>query len=259
MKITVAIPLYHAEKWIDRISQNINHLPINCEILVSSQTPEDGVIDRLKELHNGDKRIRFFLTDGLKGWRTHVNQLIQNCQSEAFSILAQDDWIDSIYYPALIAKLESDPKAVMTFGQIIGYHMPGLDAPCAMPMPENRPAIVPYKQAIHLLKHWNLGIPYRGLIRTTYLQLIEPTPGDQFADLIWVFGLACKGHIYNVPEATYHKHYSPESAHAQWAPFETALDAPTRLKLLKREIKRAYLSRPLLRILACLWLKLRYF
>lgn len=65
---------------------------------------------------------------------------------------------------------------------------------------------------------WNLGVPFRAVIRREVLTGIPATPGDAFADQVWVFGMALRRHLRYVPEALYLKRYHARNTHQHWTP-----------------------------------------
>lgn len=241
MKFTVAIPIYHGGKWVDRISENILKIPSEATILLSSQTPEDGVLHQLRQRHRGDKRLCFLEPVETRGWREHVNVLIRYCRNQAFAILAQDDSIEVDMYSRMVQILSEDPECSVAFPQVVAVDFQGNSEPVAfISPPRSEEPETLYAEALRLSKNWNLGIPYRGLVRAKYLCPIQPTPGDAFADLFWVFSLACRGRLREVPGAVYIKQYHDQSVHAAWKEFHKEFSKHDRYSLFKREIVRVY-------------------
>lgn len=215
-RLTVAIPLFRAAPWYENILENIRRIPADALILLSDETHSDDTAQRVAEHFEEDPRIRLRLRNGRPGWREHCNALIRECETGCFSLLPQDDLITPGYYEKLVAALDSHPGAGLAFGPIIAegrrHHQPSRfpSPPFALGSFE------PWLEAIKLERRWNLGIPFRGVIRQAILRPISPTPGDQFADQVWVFGMALAAHLLEVPDAPYIKRFHPGNTHGRW-------------------------------------------
>ncbi len=217
-RLTVAIPLHRAGSWVETVSANIERIPARSRIVLSDETQADDALDRLAHRFRGDPRLTIRRKPGRPGWREHANALISEARTELFSILPQDDAISPGYYEKLVETLDRSPSAGIAFGTIHTVDIPvGADGPMAGP-PFALGARVPWREALELDDRWNLGIPWRGVIRRTVLLPMTATPGDRFADQIWVFGMALVAHLVEVPEAIYTKHYHLDSVHGNWAP-----------------------------------------
>ncbi len=239
--LTVLIPLHKARSWIDVVSENIRCCPMDCRILISDRTLADDALSALKNLHAHDTRIYFLGKKGTPGWREHINWLLPKVKTRFFSILAQDDSISNEYYEKLLEAHQRDPRLAISFGSIIAHNLPGKSEPVRFSgLPIKTGVNKPWEEAIELAARWNLGIPYRGVIKGNCTRKVAPTPGDRFADFVWVFGIGLKGYIQEVEGALYHKRYHDRSTHLTWAP----LTAEERVRFLTKELKRGLLFWP---------------
>lgn len=239
--LTVLLPLHQARGWVDVISENIKRCPKDCCIMISDRTLADDAICILKTLHAKDRRITFLGKKGTPGWRGHVNWLLPKVKTRFFSILAQDDTIADGYFEMLLEAHQRDPGLAISFGSIIAHDLPGKTEPVQFAgLPIKTGVNKPWEEAIELSARWNLGIPYRGVIKRNYARAIAPTPSDRFADFVWVFGIGLKGYLHEVKGAIYHKRYHDESAHANWRP----LTSDEKIRFLEIELKRGMFLRP---------------
>ena len=234
--LTVVIPLHKGKPYVDQISSNINNIPAGVQIILSDQTQEDDALKVLAERHARDPRITVRSKLSAPGWRIHANELIAETTTEYFSILAQDDIINSSYYPKLVSALRKNSKAGLAFGRIevLDYRKASVERHFFSGPPFQLGRNPPWVDAIELDRQWNLGIPYRGVIRKRILQTIDETPGDRFADQIWVFGMALLEPMVEVADAIYTKPYHHNNIHTSWEP----LVGDERLYFLRREIER---------------------
>ena len=239
-RVTIFIPLHSALRWVDNISEVIRNCPKDALIVVSDRTLEDNALKILRDVHRLDPRLKFLAVSGNPGWREHVNWFLPQVRSEFFSIMPQDDCISRGHYESLLAALDADPTRGIAFGRIEAHGIPGKNAPVlfpAMPPPPSFSAWQdPWRAAIALDRDWNLGIPFRGLIRKGLLLPILATPQDRFADQLWVLGMSLTAKLVEVPQAIYHKRYYPESTHAEWMP----LSNKERLVALQAEVERRF-------------------
>lgn len=237
--LTLIIPLHAARPWVENVSEIIKNSPASARIIVSDQSFVDDALEILKEKHRYDARLHFSAVAAEVGWREHVNWLLPRVETEMFSIMPQDDSFSPGYYEQLIAALQSDPDAGIAFGRMDAFGLNGMDTPVRF---ESMPDVgggEHWEAAIKLVEQWNLGIAYRGVIRTRLRRPVLPTPGDRFADLVWMYGLALSTKLVEVQGAIYRKRYFKKSTHAQWEP----LTETERYQLFLREMRRTFTFR----------------
>ncbi|MCA9072635.1 MAG: glycosyltransferase, partial [Planctomycetaceae bacterium] len=238
-QLTILIPLHRAGPWVWNITQNLQRFPEDCRVLISDATLKDEAVNWLEERHAGDSRVQFFRKASDIDWRVHINELLERVDTEFASILPQDDAIHAGYYEALMAALDANPSAGLAFGVIDAIH-PLSQVPERLPSPPfplgESP---PYVEAIRLDRTWNLGAPWRGVVRR---DLLWPTPliPHDFADQIWTFGIALRAHLVEVPSAIYLKRYHANCTHLGWKP----LNGETREQILRETIEHHFADNP---------------
>jgi hypothetical protein len=235
----VAIPLHGAGRWIDVISDNITAIPDSASVVVSDRSRLDDTLEVLRRRHRRDRRIRFVDDAGGTGWREHVNALLSDCDTPTFSILPQDDSVSAGHYEALLGALHDQPDAGLAFPHLRAVFENG-DEFDHRPPPFPLGSRPPWEEAIRLRAEWNLGVPWRGVVRRRHLRPMIPTPGDVWADAIWVFGIALETHLVHVPDVVYRKRYHDTNTHGAWAR-PSASDV---YRLQRREIDRRLGGQP---------------
>lgn len=237
--LTIAIPLHGAARWVDEVSANIAAAPQGARIVLSDRSQLDDALLELRGRHGTDRRVRYVEGFAGQGWREHVNELIAESSTPMFTILPQDDSIAPGHYERLVSALNTRPSAGLAFPTLRRRGIGGDDLDHAHP-PFALGARPPWEEAIALRQTWNLGIPWRGVIRHRYLRPMLATPGDVWADLIWVFGIALETYLVEVPEAVYFKRYHDANTHGDWAP----LPAEDMLRLQLAEVERRLGGQP---------------
>ncbi len=96
-KLTVAIPLFKGVRWIPNIIDNIAKIPDDARIILSDQNESDDAVKILSQVFKNDPRVLIRVRRGKNGWREHCNALINENDSEMFSLLPQDDSISTSY------------------------------------------------------------------------------------------------------------------------------------------------------------------
>ncbi|QDT41425.1 hypothetical protein Pan241w_14860 [Gimesia alba] len=238
-RLTVLMPVHRGRRWVDSISKTINGCPAGCRIIVSDITQLDDALDVLEQRHQGDQRVCFRRRAGVADWRLHANELLSLADTEFFSIMPQDDEIGPGYYEELIAALDATPSAGLAFGVIEKLDLKRNQQTRTPTVPIPLGMKPPWWEAIHLDRHWNLGIPYRGVVRQ---QFNSPLPlfSHDFADQIWVFGIALQTYLVEVPTAVYLKQYHENNTHSTWEP----LVGEQRRDILLNEIETRLADQP---------------
>jgi hypothetical protein len=231
-RLTILIPLHCSQEWLENICQNIQRCPSDCRIIISDVTMRDDTIVQLEKRHADDSRIVFRKRESDLEWRQHLNELFELVETEFFSILPHDDYTSDDYYPQLIAALDQDQNVGLAFGSIWRTYTHGGAPKKFLRPPFKLRRRSPWRDAIDLDQRWNLGIPWRGVIRSTYLW---PTPINPYgySDQLWVFGIALQTYLEEVPSAVYYKRYHENNTHSAWEP----LKGKKRMKLLRGIIK----------------------
>ena len=238
-ELTIVIPLHGGGRWVDVISDNIAMAPRHARIVISDQSHVDDALRVLRARHRADRRVQFVAGRSGPGWREHLNRLIAANTAPLFSVLPQDDSIASGYYESLVSALHDRPAAGLAFPRLRAIREGQADVEHGPP-PFALGARPPWEEAIALLREWNLGVPWRGVVRRRHLRPLLATPNDAWADLIWVFGIAVEAHLVEVPEAVYRKRYHDDNTHHTWVP----LPQEELLRLQRIEIERRLRRRP---------------
>jgi hypothetical protein len=215
-RLTVGIPLHRAAAWVDNVSQNLSALPPGTTVLLSDLTAEDDALAKLRRRHRYDRFVRVAAAAPAAGWREHYNHLLAAATTELFAWLPQDDRITAGYYEGLVGALDACSTASLAFGPMVSV---GADfrEPAVFTMPPMELGVhLPEYEAVTLMRHWNLGVAFRGVFRRPWSRPLPSMPGGHHADVFWVFGLALSGHLVPVRDSVYVKRFHAENTHEGW-------------------------------------------
>lgn len=228
-RLTIAIPLHGAERWIDTVIANVGRAPASCRVVISDASGVDDAVERLDRIFADDERVSVVKRDTTLDWIAHANLLLDEASTEYFCWLPQDDLVSTQgYFELLVEALDENPDQVLAFPTVMRRISKGMFRrrelePAAFRPPPDLPAGQPVEAAaVRLLQHWNLGLAWRGVFRTARARQI---PSTSFCpDVLWSFSMVLAGGLVWVPEALYLKRFHRGSAHRSmdWEGMETA-------------------------------------
>lgn len=238
--VTIAIPLYKSLKFKDIILKNIERLIGHCNIIISDCTEEDTLLKDFETLFKNTPNIRILGKRNItEGWLPHWNDLMNEVDTEYFMWLSHDDEIDLDWVSENLQNLRDNPQLAGSFGILnrifedgslkeFGTRFPGIT--------ENTRIYI----ANQLIESWHLAIAIRAIWNKSKVLTFLRTYGqqDEWADVVWVYGILLEYPIGQISTASYSKRWHAGSAHADWNEFDLVVLLP----LLKQEIERRNLS-----------------
>ena len=115
MTLSVIIPVYNAEKTIERAISSVIHQSVkNIEIILIDDGSTDKSSTICQNFCENNKNILYFRQNN-KGLSAARNVGIQHAQGTYLTFLDADDWIDNDYYHDMIQTMkENEVQMVMT-------------------------------------------------------------------------------------------------------------------------------------------------
>lgn len=113
-KINVIIPVYNAEKYLERCIQSlINQTLSDIEILFIDDCSTDNSLEILKKYEKIDSRIKVYTLDKNSGAAVARNKGLENAKGEYLNFVDSDDAIELNFYEKLYNKaIETDVQIV---------------------------------------------------------------------------------------------------------------------------------------------------
>ena len=114
--ITVIIPCYNIEKYIERCIQSVEEQTYkNIEIIAVDDGSKDNTVQILEKLQNKYSNLKVFKNDKNKGAAYARNLAIRKSKGEYIGFIDSDDYIVKDYYEKLMQKAqEEDADLVAT-------------------------------------------------------------------------------------------------------------------------------------------------
>lgn len=111
--VSVIIPMYNVEKFIDRMMKCINNqIYTNLEIIIINDGSTDKSLEIIKQYATKDNRIKIISTEN-KGVSNARNLGIENSNGDYITFLDMDDYIEYDMYEKIINKIEETNAEVL--------------------------------------------------------------------------------------------------------------------------------------------------
>lgn len=215
--VTILVPLHRSASEFGCVNDNLRRLVPHVRIIVSDPTGEDDTLERLRSLWVDHSNVSFVGSRPLKrGWVAHYIDLLDRCLTTWFMWLPHDDEIDVDYVKRCLVAAKSVPGAIGAFGRIDSIVGEGLDE-VRHPVCPDRVIGGSAEAAVNIVQRWNLGVAFRGVFQRELVgPLRSTTVNDEWADVVWVFGLLVLSPLVSEPTAVYRKRHHRGTTHAAW-------------------------------------------
>lgn len=224
-EVTLAIPLYRSERFVDSIVANVETVDHpSVEIVISDRHMHDDALEMLRDRLREDHRVEFVRNTDGRGWVDHYNDLLGRARGRYLRWMPHDDGFPTCDLIRLVAEMQAHPRAAIVYGPTIatdfdGVSMPECDQPQPHPIADGEPWTL--RHSLDLIPKGYCNGAFKGLVdRELVLAnglFIRPTWRSIHAERAWLFAVSLVGELRFVPEYHYVKRYGPSSIHAGWA------------------------------------------
>lgn len=117
MKVSVIIPVYNVEKYLEKCLQSvINQTYENLEIILIDDCSKDGSLEICKNYLQKDKRIILISQQKNSGQVDSYIKGLEIASGESIVFIDSDDWVDLSMIQKLVEKMESDKADIVVCG-----------------------------------------------------------------------------------------------------------------------------------------------
>ena len=118
VKVSVIVPIYNAEKYINRCLSSIQKNTYeNLEIICINDGSTDNSLQILNEIKKNDERI-IIVSQQNSGVSEARNMGIEKSTGDVLSFIDSDDWIHNKYFEILLSVYEKEKSDVVMCGSI---------------------------------------------------------------------------------------------------------------------------------------------
>lgn len=202
--ICVGMPVYNGAKTLGSVLKNITSQSFrNIEIIISDNGSTDNTPSICKKFAAQDNRIQYFRQARTISPTANFNFVLQKASTPFFMWAAHDDTRDLEFIEKLFNALDTNPKAILAFGDVIEY-MDGTGSPLPLDFfnANRTPVQRLYWAATSQLHH------LYGLWRTQALRQITWRHVNWWHDTPLMMAAAILGDFLYVPGVEFHYLYN---------------------------------------------------
>jgi glycosyltransferase involved in cell wall biosynthesis len=191
----------------------------NLEILVSDDASPDATASVVAAYAERDPRIRLIRQPRNLGWTGNVNALLAAAQGDYFLFAFHDDHLAPDYVARCVAALESRPRAVIAYSDILLVNEDGASEEWSYRELDGvHDRLARARRVARQRGAW--WIPNRGVFRAEAAAAVgglrRHSAGEFSADWPWLLHFALLGEFVRVPERLVTKIYQTRSLSRSW-------------------------------------------
>lgn len=227
-RVVALMPAWNAESFILPVLESLAAQTYpNLQILISDDASTDRTAEICKEFEACHANCRLIRQPRNLGWIGNVNALLSKAEGEYFFFAFHDDLLRPSYVGRLVDALDSNPRAVLAFSDMIRRVV------AAEPGSENIKVYLDLEgvtdrleRGVCVARKWGKAPSYvvmlanRGLFRASAARQVgglrRHIAGEFGADWPWLLHLSLLGEFVRVPEALVEKCYRHTSLSASW-------------------------------------------
>ena len=204
-KVTVGLPVYNGEKYVDQAIESVlGQTYEDFELVISDNASTDRTEEICRTYADRDPRVRYVRLERNIGGSPNHNRVFELARGEYFMWIGHDDTRSPEYLERCVAPLEADPSLAICYSQTkyidengdpLDYREVELDVGSEDPLVRFRELI----RADHQIE------PQLGLIRSEFLRrtVLEGPYAD--SDRVLLAELGLHGRFHRVPEELFHR------------------------------------------------------
>jgi glycosyltransferase involved in cell wall biosynthesis len=119
-RVSIGLPIYNGAAFVkNALDMLLNQTEKNFELIISDNNSSDGSTEILLTAAAGDSRIRYYRHEKRLSMYDNFHYVLSHARGAYFMWAACDDGWDVDFIEKLAQRLDSQPKAIMAFGDVI--------------------------------------------------------------------------------------------------------------------------------------------
>lgn len=204
VKVSIGMPVYNGEKYIEKAIQSIlSQTYNNIELIISDNASTDRTREICCYYRRSDKRVRYVRNDKNFGARFNYNKVFNLARGEFFKWASHDDICMPTYIEKCLNVLIEKPKVALAypktliideFENVVQVYHDNLHLPIKKPSAR-------FKRCL-FRKSGECNAVF-GLIRSSILKRTRLIGNYNGSDYILLANIALLGEIYEIPEVLF--------------------------------------------------------
>ena len=181
--LTVGVPVYNAERFLERCLTNLCAEDLDYRILIADNASTDRTEEIARAFAQTDGRIRYFRHDSNIGGGKNFLFLLTTADTELFAWRAYDDMSSAGYFKRLSEALATHPQCNLAVGNL-KYEVEEGTLPPMQVVPDSLPAVANQRrdQLLSIAEvTWFYGVFRRNNLLKRYVAALDAY------DFVWSF------------------------------------------------------------------------
>jgi glycosyltransferase involved in cell wall biosynthesis len=210
--VSVGMPVYNAERWVDAAIRSILDQSFSdLELIISDNASTDATFSICERHAQADSRVHLYRNPENVGANRNYVAVLNHARAPYFKWASSNDICAPRFIEQCVLALESCPDAVLACSRAALFEE---DVASAAPYDRDVElmADAPGARYIQLFSTMGLNNAFNGVIRRSALSSTMPMGNFQRADIVLMAELALMGKFVLVPEFLFFRRISHEAA-----------------------------------------------
>lgn len=206
VKVTIGLPVYNAERYLDEALGSILGQDFSdFELIASDNASSDRTYAILESWEKRDPRLVVHRNERNLGGAANFNRVLALARGEYFRWAGHDDLIAPGMVGACVKRLDAEDRdCVLVYPQTVIIDEHGVDQAIF----DNRLDLYhddPVARLRHLIRNFRLANVIFGLMRTEAIRAVGGIPRYNSGDVVMIAGMALRGRFSEIPEPLFYR------------------------------------------------------
>lgn len=121
-KITIGMPVYNSEKYIERALRSLENQTFkDFEVIISDNGSTDNSVEIIQDFVSRNSNFTLFQQDKNIGMLENYNFVFQKCKTELFGWLSHDDFYEENFLKEISSHFKKNENLGMVYGKVKFY------------------------------------------------------------------------------------------------------------------------------------------